>query len=69
MIPKPFLKFQKVKKQTKKDPFKIQNSKIIFKLKKSQKTDQLMWPIQFQNYFFHISKSQKQTKKDPFKIQ
>ena len=39
LIPKPFSKFQKVKKQTQKDPFEIQKSKIILKSKKVQKTD------------------------------
>ena len=39
MIPKTFFQISKSQKQTKKDPFKIQKSKIILKLKKSQKTD------------------------------
>ena len=37
LISKPFSKFQKVKKITQKDPFKIQKSEIILKSKKVRK--------------------------------
>ena len=59
LIPKPFSEFQKVKKQTQKDPFKIQKSKIILKSKKVRKLTPLKVAILIQEPFFQTSESKK----------
>ncbi len=63
MIPKPFLKFQKVKKQTKKDPFKIQKSEIILKSKKVRKLKPPNVAILISKPFSKCQKVKKQTQK------
>ena len=68
LIPKPFSKFQKVKKQTLKKPFKIQKSKIILK-KKVRKLTPPNVAILISKPFLKFQKVKKQTQKDPFKIQ
>ena len=69
LIPKPFSKFQKVKKQTQKEPFKIQKSKIILKSKKGRKLTSSNVDIMIPTPFLKFQKVKKQTQKDPFKIQ
>ena len=65
LIPKPFSEFQKVKKQTKKDPFKIQKSKIILKSKKVRKLTPPNVAILIPKPFLKFQKVKKLTQKDP----
>ena len=68
LIPKSFLKFQKVKNKLKKTPLISQKSKIILNSKKSQKTDPPNVAIMIKKPLSDFKKVKKPTQKDPFKI-
>ena len=68
LIPKPFSDFQKLKKQTQKDPFKIQKSKIILKSKKVRKLTLPNVAILILKSFSKFQKVKKKLKKTPLKF-